>query len=70
MNSPLKSWLVETGTTQRRLALDVGARDATVSGWVRGITPSPKYMKRIAEVTGGGVPIAAWFESSERVAAE
>lgn len=57
----LAEHLSSTGETQSSFAARVGARTATVSGWVNGVIPRPEFMARIEKATNGAVPIAVWF---------
>lgn len=66
--SPLNTYLIATGKTQKQFAEAMGVREATVSAWKNGGTPRPAQMKRIAEVTKGAIPITAWFEQESRSA--
>ena len=62
----LARYIAETGQTQRDFAAQLGVRDATVSAWVNGKTPSSKEIGRIAQATGGAVGPASWFDASEQ----
>ena len=62
----LQSYLLATKKKQRDFAVEAGVREATVSGWVNGITPRPAHMAKIAEVTAGAVPVTSWFEHTEK----
>lgn len=62
MENALKKYLKSRGMSQGQFARALGVRPATVSVWVNGGTPRPEQMRRIAETTGGAVPVTAWFE--------
>ncbi len=66
----LATYLAQSRKTQRWLAAQIPVRPATVCAWLQGrATPRPEHMRRIDEVTGGAVPISAWFAVA-KVAAE
>ena len=57
----LNAYLRSTGTTQRALAAALGVQPATVNHWCRGKrTPRVGLALKLAEVTGGAVPLTAW----------
>jgi len=64
--NPLAKHLKSINQTQRDFAAQLGVRDATVSAWVNGKTPSSKAIGRIAQATGGAVGPASWFDASEQ----
>lgn len=70
MANPILSYLRAKGLTQKRFAEDVGVREATVSAWVNGTRPRPDQMERVAEATGGAVPVTAWFGGPVPVAGD
>lgn len=58
----LLDWLTRNGVTQRELARRIAVRAATVSTWVNETAqPRPMHMQQMADITGGEVPILAWF---------
>lgn len=60
--SKLSVYLDETGQTQAEFAKRVGTTQANVSKLCKKDNPriSPELAVRIAEVTGGQVPVTAW----------
>ena len=57
----LNAYLRRTGTTQRALAAALGVQPATVHYWCRGARkPRVGLALKLAEVTGGAVPLTAW----------
>jgi len=59
----LDEWMNDEGMTGREFAELVGADQATVSRWRRGLTtPGPEDMLRIYEVTGGEVDPNSFYD--------
>lgn len=60
----LRVWMKKVGASNAGLARSVGVTRASVSGWVRGAcVPSLGPALRLAEITGGYVPVEAWTRS-------
>jgi transcriptional regulator with XRE-family HTH domain len=66
----LHHYIKNSGTTARRIALDVGVSEPFVSDLRHGKrSPSIEVARRIAEVTRGGVPVESWPRLSQGDAA-
>jgi transcriptional regulator with XRE-family HTH domain len=59
----LSSYLTRSSLSQADFARAIGVGEAAVSKWARGLAmPRPRQMQRIAEVTGGEVGPADWYD--------
>jgi len=64
--STLSQYLEREKLTQSAFADRLGVKQSFVSRLIRGeAMPSLKTAVRIAEVTGGAVPVTAWFDAPE-----
>lgn len=67
-SGPLIEYLKKTGEQQCAFAARLAAAcgysitEPMVSRWCRGCTPSMAHRSKIAEITGGAVPVDAWPE--------
>lgn len=58
---PLKEWIQSHGMTQASFAVEVGVHESAVSHWINGKqAPLRPMAVRIAEMTGGAVPVECW----------
>ncbi len=56
----LRKWIAESGTTQMRLAAELGVSQTTVSAWLAGSEPLATSAGRLQEMAG--IPLSAWGE--------
>ncbi|MEX0645503.1 MAG: helix-turn-helix transcriptional regulator [Parvularculaceae bacterium] len=62
MTHPLKDYIVATADTVAGFARRVGTSRQTISRIIAGLqSPKPDLARRIAEATGGAVPLEAFF---------
>ncbi len=61
MNQKFLKYLNRPEVKQSKLANDLGVRQATISDWKAGTIPRSPMLPRIAEATGGAVPVESWF---------
>lgn len=62
--SALAAWLGGDGRSQSALARQLGVRQSSISGWVRG-TSRPEHHYRLALQRMVGIDPAAWMTSDE-----
>ena len=59
----LRQWIETNGTTQMKLAADLGVSQTAVSAWLCGSEPRATIAGRLQELAG--IPLSAWGERIE-----
>ena len=56
----LRQWIADSGTTQMKLAAELGVSQTAVSAWLSGSEPRATIAGRLQELAG--IPLSAWGE--------